>query len=196
MLMNTHDIIQDFTERPRQKFYFIRHGETDWNKQGILMGQMDIPLNETGLQQAQQAALIVNNHEYGLIFSSSLQRAFVTAQIITKSQARPIQVLHGLKERGFPSGMLHDDLEHITTDNLTGNYEKWSDFSSRVMTSLDYVMSQKHQLPPLIIAHGGVLVAICQALNVTMPTIANCQPLEFWQDEQGFWQVKLCANNI
>lgn len=190
--MNNQDLIQEFAEMQRHKFYFVRHGETDWNKQGILMGQMDIPLNETGIQQAQKAALILANYEFGSIFSSSLQRAYSTAQIITTNSGTTIQILQGLKERGFPSGMLHDDLEHITTDNLTGNYEKWADFSSRVMTSLDYILSQKKDLPSLIIAHGGVLVAICRALNIKLPTIANCQPLEFWQDEQGFWQVKLC----
>lgn len=191
--MDNQDLIQEFAEMQRHKFYFVRHGETDWNKQGILMGQMDIPLNETGIQQAQNAALILANHKFDAVFASSLQRAYSTAQIITTKSGTPIQILQGLKERGFPSGMLHDDLEHITTDNLTGNYEKWADFSSRVMTSLDYILSQKQELPSLIVAHGGVLVAICSALNIKLPTIANCQPLEFWQDEQGFWQVTLCV---
>ncbi len=191
--MNNQEIIKEFAEMHRQKFYFVRHGETDWNKQGILMGQMDIPLNETGIQQAKLAKIIIMQCKFGLVFSSSLQRAYKTAQILTEDTGLAIQILQGLKERGFPSGMLHDDLEHITTDNLTDSYEKWSEFSSRVMTSLDYILSQKQELPSLIIAHGGVLVAICQALNVVMPTIANCQPLEFWQDEQGFWQVKLIS---
>lgn len=37
---------------PHQPFYFMRHGEMDWNRSNLIMGQMDIPLNETGIRQA------------------------------------------------------------------------------------------------------------------------------------------------
>ena len=173
------------------EFYFIRHGETDWNKKGILMGQMDIPLNETGLSQAAAAEKILAKYAIGRVFASPLQRAYYTAQIVMPNLVQPIELLNGLKERGFPTGMLHDDLEHITSDNVPASSEKWATFSDRVMTSLDYVLAKQHNLPPLIVAHGGVLVAICLALSVELPGMGNCQPLKFSQDERGIWHVEI-----
>jgi len=40
----------------QKSFYFLRHGETDWNKQQKIMGQSDIPLNKTGVLQARTVA--------------------------------------------------------------------------------------------------------------------------------------------
>jgi broad specificity phosphatase PhoE len=171
------------------EFYFIRHGETDWNKRGILMGQMDIPLNATGESQALVASKILEKYSLGKVFASPLQRAYRTAQVVTNNAGQTIELLNGLKERGFPSGMLHDDLEHITSDNVPESAEKWAEFSLRVLTSLDYILAKNHELPPLIVAHGGVLVAICKALQVEMPTLQNCQPMRFWQNNSGTWNV-------
>lgn len=41
---------------PAIPFYFVRHGQTDWNSEGKLMGQNDIPLNNIGIKQAQEVA--------------------------------------------------------------------------------------------------------------------------------------------
>lgn len=190
MKTRDNDILIELTEIFSSEFYFIRHGETDWNKKGLLMGHMDIPLNQTGLEQAELAQHKLMSQGIGSVFSSPLMRAYETAKIIIGSKDNKIQILHGLKERGFPSGVLHDDLEHITTDNLPKPFEKWSEFSTRVAVSLDYILAQKTVLPSLIVAHGGVLVAICMILNIKYPSTANCQPLKFFQNNVGIWEVK------
>lgn len=63
-------------------FYFIRHGETDWNREHRGMGQKDIPLNERGLEQAHQAATVLAKEPIQTICFSPLMRARVTAEII------------------------------------------------------------------------------------------------------------------
>jgi probable phosphoglycerate mutase len=65
-----------------RSFYFIRHGQTDWNAIGRMQGQSDIPLNATGLQQAKEAAEKFVGLDIDRIVSSPLKRASVTAQII------------------------------------------------------------------------------------------------------------------
>lgn len=61
---------------------FIRHGQTDWNRDGKLQGSTDIPLNDTGRQQARDAVRALRSGSWDAIVSSPLSRARETAQII------------------------------------------------------------------------------------------------------------------
>ncbi len=60
----------------------LRHGLTDWNAQGRIQGYADEPLNDLGRRQARGAAEVLRSHQLGAIYSSDLQRARVTAEII------------------------------------------------------------------------------------------------------------------
>ena len=62
--------------------YLVRHGETEWNKTGIVMGQLDSPLTEAGLGQAKTTAQELKGVNFDAIFSSDLHRAHKTAEII------------------------------------------------------------------------------------------------------------------
>ena len=62
-------------------FWFLRHGETDWNARGWSQGNVDIPLNETGLAQARSAALLLRGKGIRSVISSPLSRAKVTAEL-------------------------------------------------------------------------------------------------------------------
>lgn len=83
------------------KFYFIRHGETDWNKEKRLQGRTDIPLNETGRQQARDALKKIIPLNLDLIVSSPLIRAKETALIINETLRLPIHFDDRLVERCF-----------------------------------------------------------------------------------------------
>src|SRR5690242_8010536 len=64
-------------------FLLIRHGETAWNAEKKLQGQVDIPLNANGIAQAEELAKkIFEDHPdiAPILYSSDLQRAFATAQ--------------------------------------------------------------------------------------------------------------------
>lgn len=63
-------------------FYFLRHGETDWNLEHKAMGSQDIPLNNRGLSQVLNAVKLLKNESIGTIVSSPLLRARKTADII------------------------------------------------------------------------------------------------------------------
>ena len=57
------------------KIYLIRHGQTDWNRAGKIQGMRDIPLNETGRQQARQLAEGMADRPVARVFTSRLKRA-------------------------------------------------------------------------------------------------------------------------
>ena len=63
--------------------YIIRHGQTEMNKAGRLQGRRDVPLNENGEKQAEEAAGILSGIEFDHVFSSPLTRAVRTAEIVT-----------------------------------------------------------------------------------------------------------------
>ena len=71
--------------------YFVRHGQTDANKARIFSGQIDTPLNEIGRQQVKETCNLIQTLgiKWNIIISSTLSRAYETAQII--NQYFPIQ---------------------------------------------------------------------------------------------------------
>ena len=64
------------------RIILVRHGETDWNKEGRFQGQIDIPLNETGKNQAQKASNFLKSIDFNKAYSSSMSRPLETAKII------------------------------------------------------------------------------------------------------------------
>jgi 2,3-bisphosphoglycerate-dependent phosphoglycerate mutase len=58
----------------------VRHGETAWNAEGRVQGQLDLPLNGTGLAQARAVARVLSKERFSAIYSSDLTRARQTAQ--------------------------------------------------------------------------------------------------------------------
>ena len=80
----------------------IRHGETAWNVDTRIQGHLDIPLNDTGLQQARWLAqALAERDELHAIYASDLARAHVTAQTIAEAVGLAVTTHRGLRERSF-----------------------------------------------------------------------------------------------
>jgi broad specificity phosphatase PhoE len=170
-------------EEYKKTFYFIRHGETDWNKEFVYQGHIDVPLNDTGRNQA----IAQNSPELSnidIIFSSPLIRAKETATII-QGNLENIDIIELnelmecqsaesakfiLKKRGennFPS-----------FDKLPESQEGPKDFMERVAKGLEVVLTSKATCP-LIVSHGGTGTAICLFLGVKAVKPPNCKLLRF-----------------
>ncbi|MCL5951239.1 MAG: histidine phosphatase family protein [Chloroflexi bacterium] len=79
-------------------FILVRHGQTEWNKNERFRGRADIPLNETGVAQAQQVATRLIGEKIDAIYSSPLRRALRTAQPIAENHRLAVQPLDGLND--------------------------------------------------------------------------------------------------
>ncbi|MBX9610430.1 MAG: histidine phosphatase family protein [Burkholderiales bacterium] len=79
----------------------IRHGETAWNVDTRIQGQLDIPLNDTGRWQAHRLALALAGEPIAAVYSSDLLRAWDTALSVADAVGQPVVTDEGLRERGF-----------------------------------------------------------------------------------------------
>ena len=80
------------------KVALVRHGETEWNKLGKFLGQLDIGLNPRGLAQARETALAMASWGHTVVYASPLARTMEVAQEISKLDGVPVVPVEGVKE--------------------------------------------------------------------------------------------------
>lgn len=83
------------------KIYMIRHGETDWNKERKLQGQVDIPLNAFGRHLAEETAPALKDIPFSAVYTSPLSRARETAELVMAGRQVPLIEEPRIVEMGF-----------------------------------------------------------------------------------------------
>ena len=184
------------TNFPLKPFYFMRHGETEWNQQSLIQGCTDISLNEKGIEQAHLAAQKLKNIPIDNIISSPLQRALKTAEIAGQALGKPITIIDTLKNGCY--GSIEGKSKHEHREAYTGwrtgykieHAEHYHCFTKRVFAGFQEAL----QYPglTLIIAHGGVYWPIQDMLNLNASTIPNATPVLHLPPSQGqdTWIIK------
>lgn len=157
----------------RLRLYLIRHGEVEGAADGKLLGRTDTPLSERGLEQSCQLAEMLSTARLSAVYSSDLQRARVTAEVIAKRGNLKVQESSAWREidmgewEGQTLAALHDDapqlVEQLFVDPALFKYphgESFADFTSRVRVALDQLLISHNSDEVALIAHGGVCRAI------------------------------------
>ena len=106
-------IVESTSSRMKQTLYFIRHGQTTWNVEHRLPGQLPgIHLTDTGKQQAERLADALSVLPISAVISSPLERARETAEIIAQPRQLPVQLEADLMDIdvGHWAGQDHDEL--------------------------------------------------------------------------------------
>jgi broad specificity phosphatase PhoE len=148
-------------------FWFLRHGETDWNAQGLSQGNVDIPLNETGLAQAHSAALMLKGRGINTIISSPLGRARVTADIAAGELGLSVSIEEDLREVSFgvqEGKPMTEWFSAWVEGSLTPEgAETFAELTSRSVTVINRCTAQ----PPavLVVGHGAVFRALRGAMG-------------------------------
>lgn len=139
-------------------FYIVRHGQTDWNAEKKIQGHRDIPLNDTGRKQAREVGEKLASIPLTAYYSSDLQRAYETAQIIVNSKNIEIRMDNRLKERNFGPWEGHSSVEFFKgPDETRQNIESDQEMKKRIFESLDEIAKRHPGENILIVAHGGVI---------------------------------------
>ncbi len=170
----------------------VRHGETDWNREGRWQGHSNTHLNDLGREQARRVARELPHVD--VMYSSDLARARETAEIIASELGLPVQVDARLRERSFGAweGLNADEIEarfaeaHALWRAGEGpgadDAEAFDAFGARVGSFLDDVLERHPNETVLIVAHGGsmrVIHALASGLDYvrdhrSIPGVANC----------------------
>lgn len=156
----------------QQSFYFVRHGQTECNRQRIFTGRTDIPINAQGVQQAQAAGRLLRHHPIVSICSSPMKRARQTTDAICQQLdlKPPIFFEDNLREvcmgtlEGAPvweqEAMVHWLEGRITVAGA----ETAQDFHARVARGVNAVLQRPH--PVLIVAHSAVYRAVRKCIGL------------------------------
>lgn len=155
----------------------IRHGETAWNVDARIQGQLDIPLNELGRWQAARVAQTLAGETIDAIYTSDLQRARQTAQPIADAMGLPLGLEQGLRERRFGAfeGLLYPEIQARWPDGAKrwstrepayapeGGGESLIDFYARVVDTASRLAAAHAGQSIVLVAHGGVMDCLYRA---------------------------------
>lgn len=152
------------------RFCLIRHGETAWNAEKRIQGQIDVGLNATGEAQARAVPAGLAGQRFSVAYSSDLERAWTTATLAVASLGVPLLPESALRERhyGAYQGLTPDEAarqhpelhrRHLARD-LDYDYdggESLNAFAVRVRAGMDELVARHAGGTVLIFTHGGVL---------------------------------------
>ena len=171
------------------KIYFIRHGETTWNKEKKIQGQSDIPLNEYGKELAHITAETIKDIPFDIVYSSPLIRAKETAEILVKDRNLEIHENPLLVEMSFGEGEgenlpeihTHPEMKLHNFIHNPGKYtppaggETFEELYERCKTFIEnYILPVENKYDSmLIVGHGALIRGMIHYIN-------NRPSKDFW----------------
>ncbi len=163
----------------------VRHGETAWNAEGRVQGQLDIPLNEVGRAQARATADALAGHDFTAIYCSDLMRVRQTAEPSARRLALPVSYTAELRERHY--GMFETLTYVEVREKFPEQYARFRDkdpdfdfeggeslrgFNERSLKVVEEFIARHPGEQILVFTHGGVLEMVyrrARAVGLSSP---------------------------
>lgn len=153
------------------RLFLVRHGETDWNRNGQIMGARPIPLNHTGKLQAQRLASMLKGYSISRLHSSPVERARQTAEILASALGLSVTIDPGLREIGMGTweGLYwHDLADDIARINFylrphearPPQGETFGEVQNRAVETVERLLNETTNETILLVSHADVLRAI------------------------------------
>lgn len=192
------------------RLLLIRHGETDWNAVGRIQGEIDIPLNAHGREQAQRlAAALAARDGIARIYSSDLARALETARILGRATHASVITNPALRERRFGAfqGRTFPDIrvsDPAASERWRRRDPSWAppggetllEFRDRIVPAVAALARQNAGQQIAVVAHGGVLDVLYRAATGQELELARAWKIPnaavnrvLWTADSGFTLV-------
>lgn len=194
----------------------IRHGETEWNRQGRIQGHLDSPLTPEGVAQARACSIRLREEHFDQVVASDLPRVRHTAELLIEGRGFPIRLDAALRERsyGIGEGLTYAEMDaqhpeffsRIRTtdpDYAVEGSESRREFHQRITNALRGIAGDHAGQRVLVVTHGGVLGVVYRWLNglhissphkVEIPNVAynrvSVHPQEIGED----WKLEVWAD--
>src|SRR2546426_2121594 len=137
------------------RILLVRHGETDWNRQGGCQGATDLELNETGVRQAEKIAAYLTKEEIRAVYSSNLKRAIQTADVICRSHGLVVTIEDSFRD------LHHGKLEGLTLPEIQTAFP-------------DFIQKWRQAPAELLIPGGERLIDVAGRTGEGMNRIVQC----------------------
>lgn len=162
----------------KTRLLLIRHGETLWNAERRIQGQLDIPLSPPGILQAARLARALSGEPIDAIYSSDLSRAWLTAAPLASALALDVIAELRLRERafGFFEGLTVEEI----AQRYPNEFERWrardpewqssggesgAQLIERVLAAIAEITSRHAGGTVVLVSHGGVLDVVYRTAN-------------------------------
>jgi broad specificity phosphatase PhoE len=192
------DNVVNFGPAPSRSFFCLRHGATDWNREGRFQGRTDNPINDEGIAQAFTVARRLQKHRIDRIVCSPLLRARKTAEIIAAASATPLMIDGDLVEFDYGSleGQVIADVMRAhdlkTAEDLSSimpaDSEPWPQLTERALRSVGKWLDAYPEATILFVCHFVVMQALSAALCGKWFHNRHGTPFRFALTEAG-WVV-------
>jgi len=187
----------------------LRHGATDWNLQGRCQGSSDRRLAEIGLRQAEQIAIQLSKETIHAVYSSSLERARQTAQMVSRPHDLPVMIEDDVREldHGELEGLTFNEIKENFSDFLTGwrtapaelqvpGGEKLADVAERAWRALTRI-AERHEThhTVVVVSHNfPILGVVCRVTGTDLNNYRSfhldpCGITRITQHRNSLWEV-------
>ncbi len=177
--------------------YLIRHGETDWNRDSIFRGRVDVPLNNNGLKQAEAAGKGLDDVEFDAVYSSPLSRALQTAEAVAATCGLEVNMNEDFSDIDYGKwqGMTLSEVKA----NYPKEYKRWQSEPHKAAIPDGERLSEIHDrawgaLREVVRSHPDQTIAVAahRVINKVLVLGALGLPLK------DFWRIRQdnCSVNV
>lgn len=170
--------------------HVVRHGETDWNRDGRIQGHTDVPLNPDGRRQAIALGRALEGLPLAAAYASDLARAWETAELALAGRGLPVVRLAGLREKHFGTweGLTDDEVRRRFPKAQNGQWgdgETAEQLADRVIAAIDQIAGGHSGEGVLVVTHGGSIRSLYRHAGVEPGRVANCAVVTFvWGEDR------------